>query len=67
MSLLKPRELGEGCSRLVPSRFVEEPEVPHEEREAPGELIIRGTRLADIGNTAPKGDRNVGRVGRSSS
>jgi hypothetical protein len=48
MSLSKPRERGEGCSRLVPSRVVGELEVPPEEREAPEELNIRGTRLADI-------------------
>jgi hypothetical protein len=54
MSLSKPRERGEGCPRLVPSRVVEEPQVPHEEREAPEELIIRGTRLGDIRNIASK-------------
>jgi len=44
MSLSKPRERGEGRSRLVLSRAVEAPEVPHEEREAPEELNSRGTR-----------------------
>jgi hypothetical protein len=44
MSLSKPRERGEGCSRLVLSRVVEELEVPPEEREGPKELNIRGTR-----------------------
>jgi hypothetical protein len=54
MSLSKPRERGEGCSRLVPSRVVEEPEVPHEEeREAPEELNIRA-HVADIRNIALK-------------
>jgi hypothetical protein len=48
MSSSKSRERGEGCSRLVPSRVVGELKVPPEEREAPEELNIRGTRLAHI-------------------
>ena len=56
MSLSKPRERGEGFSRLVPSRVVEEPGVPPEDREAPKELNIRGTG-SDIRNIVSKAGR----------